>query len=106
MGKIDTLPYNNVVILFVLYHHGPCYGADISRKAFETFGHTIAIEGIYSTIYRMEESGCITWTWGKAGFRRTKFYELTAKGKEKCEQLIKLVKGPKLATVPKKAFAS
>ena len=64
---------------------GPLHGYDVARRIEQRSGDVLVVEegSLYPALYRMEEKGWISATWGKSdNNRRAKFYALTRSGRK------------------------
>lgn len=67
---------------------GPRHGYGITESLREASGGILEIEegSMYPALYRMQERGWITASWGRSdNNRRAKFYRLTARGRRQLE---------------------
>ena len=86
-GRHKTLLYGTLDILILkTVSFGPLHGYGIARWLEEASGNRIRVEesSLYPALYRLEESGHLTSSWGRSELdRRAKFYDLTREGRAK-----------------------
>jgi transcriptional regulator len=78
-GTVDLLVLRTLL-------QGPMHGFGIARWIREGSGDVVSFEdaALYQSLHRLERQGLVSSTWGvSAKNRRARFYELTARGKER-----------------------
>ena len=78
-GTVDLLVLRTLL-------QGPMHGFAIARWIREGSGDVVSFEdaALYQSLHRLERQGLVSSTWGvSTKNRRARFYELTARGKER-----------------------
>jgi PadR family transcriptional regulator, regulatory protein PadR len=80
-GTLDMLVLKTLAL-------GPLHGYAIARRIQQMSGDVLRVEegSLYPALYRMEERGWITASWGTSeNNRRAKYYRLTRAGRRELE---------------------
>ena len=90
MASKNTLLHGTLEVLILkTVSQTPRHGYAIARILEERTGAAIQVEegSLYPALYRMEQKGLLTSTWGRSDLdRRAKFYGLTPKGRARLSE--------------------
>ena len=93
MAAKNTLLHGTLEALVLkTLSHGPRHGYAIARWLEERTDDAIQIEegSLYPALYRMEQKGLLTSSWGRSELdRRAKFYDLTEMGRARLAEEVK-----------------
>lgn len=85
MPKPDSLQGSlDLLVLKILARRAPLHGYAIMTAIEEISGEVLRVEegSLYPALHRMEEAGWVSASWVTRNGRRSRVYELTAKGKK------------------------
>ncbi len=89
MGSIRVI-VSEMVILEALRRQNSQYGFKLKGAIESMLGRKQSFGGMYTTLHRVEEKGLVIAEWEderNPGGPRRKFYKLTPKGKEVCDEM-------------------